>query len=151
MKTVSDVIEEFILSMIGEDELVSLSRNQLAEHFDCSPSQINYVLSTRFTFDKGYLIESKRGGGGYVTVIKVGEDEKNSYIHQLIDEELKTEISYSRAIQIVSGLMVGNFINESEAEIIKNALSDKALFVPKNLQGIVRASILRNILMGLTR
>ena len=64
MSNLSDIIEEFILNTIGSDDTLNLSRNELANFFNVSPSQINYVLSTRFTIDRGYLTESKRGGGG---------------------------------------------------------------------------------------
>ncbi len=61
----SDVIEQFIKDMLDEGAQIELKRNELAEHFGCAPSQINYVLATRFTLNHGYIIESRRGGGGY--------------------------------------------------------------------------------------
>lgn len=63
---ISDIIEEFIKDMLDEDNSVTLQRNDLAEHFNCVPSQINYVISTRFTPIHGYYVESQRGGGGYI-------------------------------------------------------------------------------------
>ena len=62
----SDTIESFIKAMIQEDTPeVELKRNELAEYFHCAPSQINYVLATRFTPDHGYVTSSQRGGGGF--------------------------------------------------------------------------------------
>ena len=66
MASISDEIEQFILSVLSDDESVKLSRNDLAHYFSVAPSQINYVLATRFNFDKGYIIESKRGGDGCI-------------------------------------------------------------------------------------
>ncbi|MGN1208056.1 MAG: CtsR family transcriptional regulator, partial [Christensenellales bacterium] len=71
MNNVSDIIEEFILSTIGDEQSLNLSRNELANFFNVSPSQINYVLSTRFTLDRGYQTESKRGGGGYIVLKRI--------------------------------------------------------------------------------
>ena len=68
----SDVIEEFIKDLFDDDnQLVEIQRNELAEHFNCVPSQINYVISTRFKPSQGYYVESKRGGGGHITIKKV--------------------------------------------------------------------------------
>lgn len=70
MTRLSDVIEKFIKDMIrnSEDSQLQIVRNELANYFNCSPSQINYVLTTRFTIDKGYFIENKRGGGGCIII-----------------------------------------------------------------------------------
>ena len=63
MANISDIIERFLLDSLEKSDRISISRNELADYFDCAPSQINYVLSTRFTLDRGYIIESRRGGG----------------------------------------------------------------------------------------
>ena len=80
----SDTIEEFIKTMMAQDEQeIELKRNELAEYFSCAPSQINYVLSTRFTPDHGYIIESRRGGGGCIRVIRLRQESEN-LIHYLL-------------------------------------------------------------------
>ena len=71
MAKLSDIIEQFLLKTLGEEGEVDISRNELANFFSCAPSQINYVLDTRFTIDRGFLIESHRGGGGFAN-IKLG-------------------------------------------------------------------------------
>ena len=93
MPGLSNMIERFIKSMIemAEDSTIEIQRNELAERFDCAPSQINYVLTTRFTPYKGYYIESRRGGGGYIKIIKVGIDENediNTIIVDIIGESI---------------------------------------------------------------
>ena len=68
----TDVIEEFIKELFEEDnDYIEIQRNDLAEHFNCVPSQINYVISTRFKPSQGYYVESKRGGGGHITIKKI--------------------------------------------------------------------------------
>lgn len=74
MPRLSNIIEEFIKELLEETEdgIVEIQRNELADYFDCAPSQINYVLTTRFTPYMGYYVESRRGGGGYIKIVKVG-------------------------------------------------------------------------------
>ena len=81
----SDVIEEFIKEMFEDSEnSIEIQRNELAEHFNCVPSQINYVISTRFKPSQGYYVESRRGGGGHITIKKVKND-KEDYIMHIIN------------------------------------------------------------------
>ena len=67
----SEQIEKFIIATLGDNDSIDITRNSLAEYFSCVPSQINYVLETRFTVDRGYVVESKRGGGGFVKISKI--------------------------------------------------------------------------------
>ena len=78
MPNVSDIIEEFILSTMGNSDDINLSRNELAGFFNCAPSQINYVLTTRFNLNRGYVIQSQRGGGGFIKIVKQNKDKKPS-------------------------------------------------------------------------
>ena len=72
MAKISNSIEDFLLAMLKEAEgSLEIQRSLLAERFDCAPSQINYVLTTRFTPYKGYYVESRRGGGGFIRITKV--------------------------------------------------------------------------------
>ena len=76
-RRISDIIEEFIMSSLDDDDFIELSRNDLAKFFSCVPSQINYVLNTRFTPNRGFVIESQRGGGGYIKVVRVKDNNSN--------------------------------------------------------------------------
>ena len=82
-KTISDIIEEFIMSSLDDDDFIELSRNDLAKFFSCVPSQINYVLNTRFTVNRGFVVESQRGGGGYIKLMRVQDNDNNflKFIH----------------------------------------------------------------------
>ena len=71
---ISDIIEQFIREALEEESSINLQRNELASQFGCVPSQINYVISTRFTNERGYIVESRRGGGGGITIRKITED-----------------------------------------------------------------------------
>ena len=82
---ISDVIEEFIKDLFDDgSDAIEIQRNELAEHFNCVPSQINYVISTRFKPSQGYYIESKRGGGGHITIKKM-KNTKEDYIMHIIN------------------------------------------------------------------
>ena len=102
MSTISDTIEEFLLDTLGEAEHLDISRNELANYFNVAPSQINYVLSTRFNFARGYVIESKRGGGGHISIMRVYESTPE-WISSLM-QELGDEIDYRNACYILEEL-----------------------------------------------
>ena len=116
---ISNAIEQFILSVIGEDESIQLSRNELANYFSVSPSQINYVLETRFNLDKGYIIESRRGGGGYVTVLKIPYSQDETIPLMLKEIEGVNHLTYNKASDMIDRLLREDIISENEAKIIK--------------------------------
>ena len=146
MNNLSNIIEEFILNTIGTDDTLNLSRNELANFFNVSPSQINYVLSTRFTLDRGFLTESKRGGGGYIILKKLnfGDD-----ILFNIIKNLPQDLDYTTACYILENLTNNGILNENETDIIKNAISNKALSNPLKIENNLRYNILKNILINL--
>jgi len=149
--SISDIIEQFILDSIGDDEFISISRNQLADYFKCVPSQINYVLATRFTLDRGFIVESKRGGGGYIIISRLPEDDNIKYITSLINSGSLQQLSQIQADQILDRLQAGKLINAREKSILSSALSDKALLVPDSIKPSVRANILKNILIEILK
>jgi len=143
----------FIKSLLDaqEDGVIEIQRNELAEKFNCAPSQINYVLSTRFTPYKGYYIESRRGGGGYIKIIKVSIDEYKD-INNIILDAIGESITKNKAYHIVEGLLEEGIISERELKIIKAALSERALSSENpDLRNKLRADILKNILLFLIK
>ena len=150
MSNISDIIEQFILDQIDEFGEISLSRNELANFFKCAPSQINYVLSTRFTSPKGYITESRRGGGGYIKLIKVDMN-KDDYLSKLIVDTIQDEISYNDASQLISGMLERKLLSEREFDIINSAISNKSLSNPIKMEDRLRANILKNILVNIIR
>lgn len=147
---ISNAIEQFILSVIGEDESIQLSRNELANYFSVSPSQINYVLETRFNLDKGYIIESRRGGGGYVTVLKIPYSQDETIPLMLKEIEGVNHLTYNKASNMIDRLLREDIISENEATIIKSAISEKALAGPIKTKDI-RKNVFKEILVGLMR
>lgn len=149
MASMTDMIEKFIKKLMEENNTIQIQRNELATLFDCSPSQINYVLMTRFTVDKGYCIESKKGGGGYVQIIKIQNDKKK-YIQKIINEKIGSQISYKKAKDIINSLEEMKLINKKETQIILHSIDDKSLNIPiYELKEKVRANMLKNIIGGL--
>ncbi|NLJ40282.1 MAG: CtsR family transcriptional regulator [Clostridiales bacterium] len=149
MARLSDIIEEFIKSLIKQSEgELELQRNELAEYFECAPSQINYVLATRFSLDRGYHIESFRGGGGFIRIVKLNLDE-DDYLLYLTNERIGVSITWQESDDIVTNILERGIINEREAAIMKAALRDKTIAVPKNLRGVIRANMLRAMLVAI--
>ena len=150
MANISDVIEQFILKTMGDDESVDISRNELASFFSCAPSQINYVLETRFTIDKGFVKESRRGGGGFIKISKINLD-NDEYVSNLILESVGDELSQKRLSQILDKLKNENIISQKEKEIIFSALSDSSLAMPFTIKGNIRAKSFKNVLTTLMK
>lgn len=150
MSNISDIIEEFILEQLEDSDNIDLSRNELANFFSCAPSQINYVLSTRFTAPKGYIVESHRGGGGFIRLIRVNY-EKNDYIRELISTTLEDEIDYGAAIKILDNLCSLDIIDDSARFVLSSAVSPKALSMPVRIENKQRANILKTVLINYLR
>lgn len=148
MARLSDIIEEFIKEMFESnsvDDELQIQRNELANHFSCAPSQINYVLTTRFTTDKGYYIESRRGGGGYIVIKKVQYDQNKS-LADIINERIGENITYDSACSIINGLYESRVVSEREARLMSIAVNDRTLASAEN-RNRLRADILKSMIM----
>ncbi|WP_315118848.1 CtsR family transcriptional regulator [uncultured Clostridium sp.] len=150
MARLSDIIEEFIKNMLdnAEERELQIQRNELANYFSCAPSQINYVLTTRFTTDKGYYVESKRGGGGYI-VIKYMNIDGSKYLVDNINDKIGDSITFHSSLQIIDNLVGRNIISEKEGHLIKVAVNDRTLYLCGEMKNRVRADILKNMLIVL--
>lgn len=148
----SNLIEKFIIDLIknSQNGIIEIQRNEMAEYFECSPSQINYVLSTRFTPYKGYYIESRRGGGGYIKIIKVDIEEYED-INEILLNTIGDSITKGKAYHLVEGFLEEGLITKREEEIIRVALSDRALAEGVKDRNRLRASILKDILLILLK
>ena len=125
--------------------IIFIQRNELAEHFGCAPSQINYVLTTRFTYEKGYLIESKRGGGGHIAIKQI-EHDSASKREELMSESIGNTITYHSASALLDHLLESEIISARECEIMKMAVNDRSLTSSSN-KNKVRADILKGMIM----
>jgi len=151
MARLSDLIEAFLKSMINEEQgSVEIQSNELANQFNCVPSQINYVISTRFTTDKGYYVESRRGGGGYISIKRLNTQSAGDYLMHII-ASMGNKISQHTCEVFINNFVDYNIIERREAMLMKAATSDKVLAdVPVDKRDDVRATILKNMLMSLT-
>ena len=144
----SDMIEEFIKELFNEDdEYIEIQRNDLAEHFNCVPSQINYVISTRFKPSQGYYVESRRGGGGYIKIKKVNMA-KNNYLMHII-ASLDDQITSNEVDIFLSNFLSYKIISEKEAKLLKVATSDNILSLVHENRDKLRANIFKNMLLNL--
>ena len=144
----SDSIEHFIKTMMSEESTeVELKRNELAEYFGCAPSQINYVLATRFSPDHGYVTESRRGGGGYIRSVRVVESGSPRLMY-LINERIGDSIGEEECVRLISQLKEQRIVTADEASLMASAISSRALGipVPDTLKGALRARIMKNML-----
>ena len=149
MARLSDIIEEFIKNLLIENggNQIQIQRNELADKFNCAPSQINYVLTTRFTYEKGYVIESRRGGGGYIVIKQVTykrANERNNLIYQVIGDS----ITNHGAVTLLQSLYESKLITIRELEIMKMAVNDRTLSSAEE-RNKVRADILKGMLMAI--
>ena len=152
MSRLSDIIEQFIKGLMEDasTDMLEIRRNELADHFNCAPSQINYVLATRFTIDKGYYIVSRRGGGGFIRIQKLDTQSK-PYIGQIIMEYIGDSISQFDAERILDSLEKKGIITPREREIMKAAMNEKSMNVFSPSKDIVRAGLLKSMLSVLIR
>ena len=150
MAGLTSEIERFLKMMLEDsvDGMLEIGRNDLATRFDCAPSQINYVLSTRFTPYNGYLIESKRGGNGFIKIISVVDED--SYISYLT-KNLKKSMSQNNAESLFKDLLRREYFTENEYLMARYATSDRALSKINEVKdrNAVRSDIIRNILLSL--
>ena len=122
----SDSIESFIKDLLNQESTeVELKRNELAEYFGCAPSQINYVLATRFSPDHGYLTESRRGGGGYIRITRVRTDPEMLVMHTV--NAVGDEIDRSTTAALISNLLDSGAIDNRTARLLLAATGDAAL------------------------
>ncbi len=149
MANISESIEQFIIATMGANDYVEISRNSLAEYFSCAPSQINYVLDTRFTVDRGYIKESRRGGGGFIKITKIKTTDTNAYLNGLVFESVGDELTEKRMLQILDKLVSDEIITKKESLLIDIALSDDSLSMPFTIKDKIRAKAFKNILLKL--
>ncbi len=151
MRNISDIIEQHLKRILQESPngFIEIQRSELADLFQCVPSQINYVINTRFTVEKGYIVESKRGGGGYIRIRKVHIVSK-ARLQELLTEELIGEsIAQGVGYAIIDRLLEEGLINNREATLMKIATSRSVLTVEPELRDQLRANILKQMIASI--
>ncbi|WP_232699762.1 CtsR family transcriptional regulator [Brevibacillus daliensis] len=151
MRNISDIIEQHLKRVIQESAngAIEIQRSELADKFQCVPSQINYVINTRFSIEKGYVVESKRGGGGFIRIRKAQILCKNTYQEVLTEELIGTSITQPTADSIVERLLEESLLTQREATLIKIATSRQVLFVDTPLREQLRANILKHMIISI--
>ena len=145
----SDSIEQFIKELLNEESTeVELKRNELAEYFGCAPSQINYVLATRFSPDHGYLTESRRGGGGYIRIVRVVQTGSKRLMY-LVNDRIGDSLSEEECLRLISQLKEQRIVTQDEAALMTSSVSARALSVPvpDALKDALRAKMMKAMLM----
>ena len=113
------MIEEFIKEMFSDDDAsIEIQRNDLAQYFNCVPSQINYVISTRFNPSQGYYVESKRGGGGHIKITKVNVTKSNYLMHAI--SSIGDKITAQEVDIFISNFLSEGIISRNRSKTIKS-------------------------------
>ncbi len=151
MSNISNIIESYLKELLKDGHgQAEIQRNELAGQFRCVPSQINYVLNTRFSVEHGYLIESRRGGGGFVRIVKLIPDDRFILLQELL-AQIGDNIGQRLAESILSRLLGENILTQREYELIKAALKKEVLKLEQPQMDKVRAEILKSMLLVLLK
>ena len=145
---ISDLIASFLLEGLEEagNGVLEVQRNDLAQRFNCVPSQINYVMSTRFSPEHGYIVESRRGGNGYIRITRVRMDREALLMHVINSLGDSVDLPSSRAI--LSNLVSAGALEEAVGRALLAGIGDKALIrMPRQFRDAVRADIMKQVLI----
>ncbi|WP_018759745.1 CtsR family transcriptional regulator [Paenibacillus terrigena] len=150
MRNISDIIEQYLKSILHESpgSMIEIQRNELADQFSCVPSQINYVISTRFTLEKGYVVESKRGGGGYIRIQRIQLPAEQA-IQEHLRHTIGDRIEQGAAEGLIYQLEEARMITRREANLLRAAVNRDVLVIKLPLRDELRASLLRAMLLSL--
>lgn len=143
MRNISDVIEEYLKRVLelSDREIVEIKRSEMADKFQCVPSQINYVINTRFTMERGYLVESKRGGGGYIRITRVRIHDQVHLLEQL-KSVIGNKINQTNAQDIIVRLLEEEIISEKEAKLMISVMDRSVLNLELPNRDYLRARLL---------
>ena len=145
---ITDLIAGFLQDSLDEAEngVLEVQRSDLAQRFNCVPSQINYVMSTRFSPERGYIVESRRGGNGYIRNTRVRVDRETLLMHVINSLGEAVDLPSVRAI--LGNLAQSGAVEEDICRTLLAAVGDKALSaVPRDLRDQVRAAIMKQALI----
>ncbi|WP_411266279.1 CtsR family transcriptional regulator [Bacillus sp. HNG] len=150
MRNISDIIEQYLKSVLDTSDraIVEIKRSEIADKFECVPSQINYVINTRFTLERGYLVESKRGGGGYIRIMRVKTNDDSQLIKQLV-RLIDKRISQTSAEDVILRLIEEEVISKREAKIMLSVIDRSVLFIELPHRDELRARMLKAMLTSL--
>ena len=144
----TDLIARQINQMLEEDGgTVRIQRNELASQIGCAPSQINYVITNRFTVEQGYLVESRRGGGGFIQIVKIESSHREAIFHLI--NSIGSKLDEYSARMILQNLVCDKFLTEKESKIILSALLDQNFKgLPDETKQSIRANLFKIMLLN---
>jgi transcriptional regulator CtsR len=146
----SDLVAQHILAMLDEHNgNAEIRRNELANDLGCVPSQINYVITSRFTPEQGYIVESRRGGGGYIRISRVKVDKGTAIMH--IVNSIGNTLDKATAEVLIKNMYSRSIIDLQAARLLLSAMSERVFVeVPNELRDVLRARIFKNMLLTLS-
>lgn len=152
MAKLADIIERYLRQLIDDEQenILEIKRSDIAQLFSCAPSQINYVLSTRFTFQRGYLVESRRGEGGFIRIIRV-QLSQDDPVRCIIDRHCGNAVSQEQAYDIIRNMEEAQLISGLNAAIMRLVLSDENNNIPEPIRDICRAELLRKMILEIIK
>ena len=147
-QNMSDLIESYLKNVLHKNETVEIRRSEIADQFNCVPSQINYVINTRFTIQQGYVVESKRGGGGYIRIMKVNLVDEMDILNALSDL-VPEELSEREGNHLLQNLYENKLITKREAQMM-SLMMEKDTF-PSNVKNAaqVRSNMMKKLIDNL--
>lgn len=150
MRSLSDFIEQYIKELLEStaEKKVEIQRNELAERFRCVPSQINYVLETRFTAERGYVVRSRRGGGGYIRINRIAFD-CAQHLPEVLNNHIADGIDQERAEHCIQRLKESGVITAREASALKAAVRREVLGLNQRERDALRARLLKAMILSM--
>lgn len=150
MRNISDIIEFHLKQILEKSKkgYIEIQRGELADQFQCVPSQINYVINTRFTIEKGYVVESKRGGGGFIRIRKV-QFINNQDLLQSIMEAIEEHISQATAEDVIDRLLEAGIITERENRLMKSVVHRNVLSFQVQVRDQLRSKMMKAMIISL--
>ena len=147
-QNMSDLIENYLKNVLHKNETVEIRRSEIADQFNCVPSQINYVINTRFTIQQGYVVESKRGGGGYIRIMKVNLVDEMDILNELGDL-IPEELSEREGNHLLQNLYENKLISKREAQMM-SLMMEKDTF-PSNVKNAaeIRSNMMKKLIDNL--
>lgn len=145
----SDLVAQYIMEILDrQNGSAEIQRNELAGNLGCVPSQINYVITSRFTPEQGYIVESRRGGGGYIRISRVNMDKGTAVMH--IINSVGNNLDKATAEAMLNNMLGRGLIEVLPAKIIASALSDRTLtHIEQDRRDVIRADLFKNMLLAL--
>lgn len=152
MSGISDKLEIFLKELLKDSDngIIEIGRNDLASRFSCAPSQINYVLTTRFSSKNGYYTESRRGASGYIKITTLSD--KDNFLKGVVEFLSENPISFNEAVRIVNRIFEIEYITKRERLLILHAINDNSIgILDLKKRNFLRAGILKNIIEAFRR